>query len=363
MALVIHDVSHGFLQARNSPEAIGMYDYTAGHLNLMAGAEKAAFDPKTGRNVPDTPVLIDGTVQNSTSSANASPSTPARRLAVTAAQAAATGGSWAVVGNSGAIAIHFTAHTNGQALIMQRPDGPNPNPYLQNADGSHEIAAFFDMNTYSIIPFHIQQSPFCAGHLVLPNGNGLVVGGDNVDLVDPFLTNGFPSVRIIDPFGQTNTLAPNMPTGRWYPSLLTMPDATILIMGGVQAEGGGYAGGCNSPDASINNPTYIIYNPTTNALSNDIQFQPLVTAWPINLYPFLTILPYSGSVFAITGAAVAAFTITATGWTADAAWGTPVRLPIPALYPQTAAINLLPLSAANNWAPEASQLLTLHQKI
>ncbi|KAK9865436.1 hypothetical protein WJX84_005926 [Apatococcus fuscideae] len=208
--------------ARNSPEAIGMYDYTAGHLNLMAGAEKAAFDPKTGRN---------------------------------------------------------------------------------NADGSHEIAAFFDMNTYSIIPFHIQQSPFCAGHLVLPNGNGLVVGGDNVDLVDPFLTNGFPSVRIIDPFGQTNTLAPNMPTGRWYPSLLTMPDATILIMGGVQAEGGGYAGGCNSPDASINNPTYIIYNPTTNALSNDIQFQPLVTAWPINLYPFLTILPYSGSVFAITGAA------------------------------------------------------------
>ena len=73
-----------------------------------------------------------------------------------------------------------------------------------------------------------------AGHLVLPNGNGLVVGGDNVDLSDPFLTNGFFSVRIINPFGQTNTLAPNMPTGRWYPSLLTMPDANILIAGGVQ---------------------------------------------------------------------------------------------------------------------------------
>lgn len=69
---------------------------------------------------------------------------------------------------------------------------------------------------------------------MLPNGNGLVVGGDNVDLSDPFLTNGFFSVRIIDPFGQTNTLAPNMPTGRWYPSLLTMPDANILIAGGVQ---------------------------------------------------------------------------------------------------------------------------------
>lgn len=69
---------------------------------------------------------------------------------------------------------------------------------------------------------------------MLPNGNGLVVGGDNVDLSDPFLTNGFFSVRVIDPFGQTNTLAPNMPTGRWYPSLLTMPDGTIFIAGGVQ---------------------------------------------------------------------------------------------------------------------------------
>lgn len=71
----------------------------------------------------------------------------------------------------------------------------------------------------------------------------------------------------------------------------------------LQAEGGGYAGGCNIPDASINNPTYIFYNPTTNLVSQDVQFQPLVAAWPLNLYPFLTILPYSGSVFIITGAA------------------------------------------------------------
>lgn len=71
----------------------------------------------------------------------------------------------------------------------------------------------------------------------------------------------------------------------------------------MQAEGGGYNGGCNIPDTSIDNPTYIFYNPTTNSVSQDVQFQPLVAAWPINLYPFLTILPYSGSVFIITGLA------------------------------------------------------------
>ncbi len=56
-----------------------------------------------------------------------------------------------------------------------------------------------------------------AGHALLPNGNGLVVGGDNVDLSDPFLVNGFPVIRLIDPFGQAYTRGPDMPTGRWYP--------------------------------------------------------------------------------------------------------------------------------------------------
>ena len=107
-----------------------MYDYTSGHLNLVAGAESAAFDPKLGHNIAATPVLIDGTVQNSTDPTSSN--STRRLLAVTAAQAAAaTGGSWAVVGNSGSIAVHFVAFTNNQALIMQRPDIPNPNPYLQ----------------------------------------------------------------------------------------------------------------------------------------------------------------------------------------------------------------------------------------
>ena len=103
-----------------------MYNYN--DLQLVAGATKAALEPKTGRNVPDTPLLVDGTVVNSNDSAG---STPARRLAVVGAQAAAAGGSWAVVGNSGSISVHFVGFTNGQALIMQRPDIPNPNPYLQ----------------------------------------------------------------------------------------------------------------------------------------------------------------------------------------------------------------------------------------
>lgn len=80
------------------------------------------------------------------------------------------------------------------------------------------------------------QTPFCprAGNLILPNGNGLVAGGDNVDLNDGFLTNGFFSLRIFNPFGPSYSLGPNMPTGRWYPTLATLADGTVLIMGGAQ---------------------------------------------------------------------------------------------------------------------------------
>ena len=80
------------------------------------------------------------------------------------------------------------------------------------------------------------QSPLCAraGNLILPNGNGLVAGGDNVDLNDGFLTNGFFSLRIFNPFGPSYSLGPNMPTGRWYPTLATLADGTVLIMGGAQ---------------------------------------------------------------------------------------------------------------------------------
>lgn len=121
----------------------------------------------------------------------------------------------------------------------------------------------------------------------------------------------------------------------------------------LQAEGGGYSdNNCGVPDPSIDNPTYIIYNPTANTLSNDINFPLLAAAWPVNLFPFLAVLPYTGSILVITGSQVAAFTITSTGYATDTAWGTPVNLPIPASYPQTAAMVLLPLTAANNWAPQ-----------
>ncbi|KAK9832391.1 hypothetical protein WJX74_008758 [Apatococcus lobatus] len=278
----------------------------------------------------------------------ANPNADAASASAFAAAAVNGAGTWNVVGQSGAIAIHAILTANNHALLMMRPDPTYPDDSLA-VDGGNEIAAIYDVAANTYVPFHIVEHPFCAGHLVLPNGHVLIAGGDNVDLNPPFLTNGLQSVRDYNPDEPSYTLPETLPTGRWYPTLVTLPDGHILIAGGSQVEAGGYAAGCSnnlpgSPaDPTYDNPTYTIYDPASGTLSGDVPLPILADAWPINLYPYLTVLPQSGSVLTIAGREVQALMFTAEGATPDAAYGNFPALPIPISYPQTASVVMLTL--------------------
>lgn len=41
-----------------------------------------------------------------------------------------------------------------------------------------EVAALYNMTDNTFVPFHIPESPFCSGHTLLPDGRGLVIGGE-----------------------------------------------------------------------------------------------------------------------------------------------------------------------------------------
>lgn len=109
---------------------------------------------------------------------------------------------------------------------------------------------------------------------------------------------------------------------------------------------------------STDNPSYILYNPHSNSLSADVPFTFLSFTWPFNLYPFLALLPGSGSILIVSSNQIAVFKISDTGWEIDTDWGAPVSLPVPVLYPQTAAITLLPLSASEEWQSQVGQSST-----
>ena len=79
---------------------------------------------------------------------------------------------------------------------------------------------------------------FCAGHAALPNGHLLVAGGTTMyppkfleDRIPLF--GGLEHAYTFDPWSETWTRVPNMTRGRWYPTLITLADGSVLALAGL----------------------------------------------------------------------------------------------------------------------------------
>ena len=81
---------------------------------------------------------------------------------------------------------------------------------------------------------------FCADQVQLADGRILAVGGTDY-YNDPRLTDtlgvieleGLKNGRIFDPASNTWTQTGSMNFGRWYPSIVTLPDSKVFVAGGV----------------------------------------------------------------------------------------------------------------------------------
>ena len=51
--------------------------------------------------------------------------------------------------------------------------------HVQVANGTQsEVAAIYNMTSNTYVPFHIAEAPQASGHILLPDGRGLIVGGE-----------------------------------------------------------------------------------------------------------------------------------------------------------------------------------------
>ncbi|TDL23452.1 hypothetical protein BD410DRAFT_838937 [Rickenella mellea] len=131
---------------------------------------------------------------------------------------------------------------------------------------------------------HVKSDVFCSAGLTLPDKKGrqINVGGWSLDStygVRLYMPDGSPGVNGTNDW-QENFNEVALQRGRWYPSAMIMANGSVLVVGGEQGSNG-------APE------------PTLEILPNPAGGRYLTMDWlqrtdPLNLYPFLAVLPGGG---------------------------------------------------------------------
>jgi galactose oxidase len=143
-------------------------------------------------------------------------------------------GRWDQVFELPNVAIHTHVLPNGKVLFWGRRDQP--------AGSMHEhecTPCIWDPKTGELTPTPqpkradgTKVNLFCAGHVFLPDGRLLVVGGHITD------GDGLDQACVYDYRTNTWTALPVMNERRWYPTVTALPDGTVLVSSGSYQDNG-----------------------------------------------------------------------------------------------------------------------------
>ncbi|ORY61159.1 copper radical oxidase [Leucosporidium creatinivorum] len=249
-----------------------------------------------------------------------------------------------IVGDSGVSAQQLFLGQSNKVYIVDKTER---NPV--SVAGHPAWATEYDYNTNTFRTMDIETNSFCAGGNVLGNGTWVNVGGNqavgpgglNLGATNPYGNgDGGKATRTLDVCTDetcdwTDDGSNYMTTRRWYPTLETLEDGTMIIIGG--CDWGGYVN-----DAGQNNPTYEFYPSTGGPIGLNI----LTTTLPANLFPLTWLLP-SGNIFIQTNLGTEVFD-----------YKNNIEYPLADIphavrtYPGSAATAMMPLTPANNWTAQ-----------
>jgi hypothetical protein len=220
---------------------------------------------------------------------------------------------------------------------------------LKLPNGQYAYSSEYDPKSNTAVPLAYNTNAFCAGGMSLADGRFVSVGG-NAPLsdIDPTVTDGFTGIRYLTRSATNATLdgkswsepGNKLSTARWYPSVQIMPDGTNFVA----------SGSLNGLDPNVpanNNPTYEILDRNGISSGKSVPMDILTKTQPYYMYPFMHLLN-DGTLFVFVAKSSQIFNV---------GTGTIVKqLPDMAgdyrTYPNTGGSVLLPLSSANNYAPD-----------
>ncbi|KAJ3105517.1 hypothetical protein HDU97_007996 [Phlyctochytrium planicorne] len=214
-------------------------------------------------------------------------------LAIGNANALITGkGEWTVkAGGTGSTCIHSSLLPGNKLLCIERPHTAPYNLFNPNTGGF--TSTLTDLNSDTLTPTILKDlysNPFCAGHSQAADGGIWVMGGDPQASSDPQIgldlqpgNFGRRKFDVNTGTWENESKHGNMTGGaRWYPTVVTLFDESILIISGTTDH-------LEFKDLGKNkNPTYEYY-PTTETKAKDMEL--LLWAYPHVLYPVAFQLP------------------------------------------------------------------------
>lgn len=142
-----------------------------------------------------------------------------------------TKGKWQVMPYESPVrGIHSVMLNNGKVLLVAG-SGNDPNAF---AAGTFKTAVYDPANgTFTNVA--TPADLFCSGHVQLPDGKVLVMGG-NKEYPSADGTVGYKGLKnsyIFDPATNTYTRTNDMLAGHWYPSATMLGNGDILSLGGL----------------------------------------------------------------------------------------------------------------------------------
>ena len=233
--------------------------------------------------------------------------------------------------------------TDSKVYILDKTEN---NPTKVN--GHPAWAVEYDYNTNNFRTMDVRSNTFCAGGAVLGDGRMAVTGGNKAVTTNGDTAksgqgygayNGGKAIRFLTPCNDQSCqwddrASLKMNKERWYPTLETLKDGHVIIIGGMRD--GGFV-----PSAGSNEPSYEFYPPKGDGQSRYLPI--LERTVPLSLYP-ITYLMSSGELFIQAGRQAVLW-----DYTKRSERGLPNIPGPPRVYPSNGGTALLPLRPSSNY--------------
>jgi hypothetical protein len=170
--------------------------------------------------------------------------------------------------------MHLVLTSHNRLVFIDKVE-KNP---LQQKNGAPAISVEFDLTNNSKRVLDLDTNTFCSAGAWLGNGTLVHTGGSGPEQ-GTLHKSGFQSVRLFTPCQdkkcQWVEKANGLTSKRWYPTMVSLSDGRVIILGGSIT-------GTGVNREEINNPTFEFFPRTTNTPE---PFPFLKETLPNNLYP------------------------------------------------------------------------------